>query len=179
MIPDASSCQHTGCCFLTSLLSTPLYSLLSLFYFLAAARPSYHGPRILTSTPHHNRVAFARRCLQKAGQSSSQSRTIIPRQMLPPFSSLGHTEIKLSPEMVPTGKYTMSAASTSLAKARALQARKENDAMVYLDGAQIYTCAMCRTHLTSHDDVVSKSFHGHHGRFAVGRYFCVQSINYF
>jgi len=44
------------------------------------------------------------------------------------------------------------------------KAQMENDAMVYLDGPQIYTCGMCRTHLTSHDDIISKSFHGRHGR---------------
>jgi hypothetical protein len=37
------------------------------------------------------------------------------------------------------------------------------DAMIYLDGPQIYTCGHCRTHLTSHDDIISKSFHGRHG----------------
>ena len=42
-------------------------------------------------------------------------------------------------------------------------ARKENDAMVYLDGPRIYTCGECRTHLTSHDEIISKSFHGRHG----------------
>ena len=36
--------------------------------------------------------------------------------------------------------------------------------MVYLDGPQIYTCGQCRTHLTSHDDIISKSFHGRHGK---------------
>ena len=40
----------------------------------------------------------------------------------------------------------------------------ENDAMVYLDGPQVYTCGNCRTHLTSHDDIISKSFHGRHGK---------------
>jgi hypothetical protein len=39
----------------------------------------------------------------------------------------------------------------------------ENDAMVYLDGPQVYTCMNCRTHLTSHDDIISKSFHGRNG----------------
>mmetsp|Transcript_8925 Transcript_8925/g.16832 ORF Transcript_8925/g.16832 Transcript_8925/m.16832 type:complete len:276 (-) Transcript_8925:213-1040(-) len=43
-------------------------------------------------------------------------------------------------------------------------ARKENDAMVYLDGPRIYTCGECRTHLTSHDEIISKSFHGSNGR---------------
>lgn len=36
--------------------------------------------------------------------------------------------------------------------------------MVYLDGPRIYTCGECRTHLTSHDEIISKSFHGRHGR---------------
>jgi hypothetical protein len=36
--------------------------------------------------------------------------------------------------------------------------------MIYLDGAQVYSCAQCRTHLTSHDDIISKSFHGRNGR---------------
>lgn len=49
-------------------------------------------------------------------------------------------------------------------RARARNAQRLNDAMVYLDGAQIYSCAQCRTHLTSHDDIISKSFHGRHGR---------------
>ena len=44
------------------------------------------------------------------------------------------------------------------------KALMENDAMVYLDGPQVYTCANCRTHLTSHDDIISKSFHGRHGK---------------
>lgn len=43
-------------------------------------------------------------------------------------------------------------------------AQQLNDSMIYLDGPQIYTCAKCRTHLTSHDEIVSKSFHGRHGR---------------
>jgi Yippee zinc-binding/DNA-binding /Mis18, centromere assembly len=50
------------------------------------------------------------------------------------------------------------------AKAQSRDAQKINDAMVYLDGPQVYTCAQCRTHLTSHDDIISKSFHGKHGR---------------
>jgi len=48
-------------------------------------------------------------------------------------------------------------------RALSKKAQMENDAMVYLDGPQIYTCAHCRTHLTSHDDIISKSFHGRHG----------------
>lgn len=48
--------------------------------------------------------------------------------------------------------------------AKAHEAQRTNDSMVYLDGASVYTCAHCRTHLTSHDDIISKSFHGRHGR---------------
>lgn len=43
-------------------------------------------------------------------------------------------------------------------------ARRKNDTMIYLDGPRIYTCGECRTHLTSHDEIISKSFHGRHGR---------------
>lgn len=46
----------------------------------------------------------------------------------------------------------------------AKDARQQNDAMVYLDGPRIYTCGECRTHLTSHDEIISKSFHGRNGR---------------
>ena len=46
----------------------------------------------------------------------------------------------------------------------ALRASKQNNAMVYLDGPQIYSCGQCRTHLTTHDDIISKSFHGRHGK---------------
>jgi len=52
----------------------------------------------------------------------------------------------------------------ALSKARSRDAQRVNDSMIYLEGAQIYTCAQCRTHLTSHDDIISKSFHGRHGR---------------
>lgn len=49
-------------------------------------------------------------------------------------------------------------------RARARSARLANDSMVYLDGPCVYACSSCRTHLTSHDDIISKSFHGRHGR---------------
>ena len=51
-------------------------------------------------------------------------------------------------------------------RALSKKAQMENDAMVYLDGPQIYTCGQCRTHLTSHDDIISKSFHGRHGMYS-------------
>jgi hypothetical protein len=57
----------------------------------------------------------------------------------------------------------------SLYQAQSNSARKLNDSMVYLDGPQIYTCAQCRTHLTSHDEIISKSFHGRHGKISFVR----------
>lgn len=54
-------------------------------------------------------------------------------------------------------------------KALSRKALMENDAMVYLDGPQVYTCGNCRTHLTSHDDIISKSFHGRHGEYCASR----------
>jgi len=34
----------------------------------------------------------------------------------------------------------------------------------YLEGSRIYSCSSCHTHLANHDDIVSKSFQGRHGR---------------
>eukprot|EP00735_Rhodelphis_limneticus_P007263 TRINITY_DN19775_c0_g1::TRINITY_DN19775_c0_g1_i1::g.11293::m.11293 TRINITY_DN19775_c0_g1::TRINITY_DN19775_c0_g1_i1::g.11293 ORF type:complete len:114 (-),score=4.66,sp/Q9W2X7/YPL1_DROME/62.83/1e-46,Yippee-Mis18/PF03226.9/8.3e-21,HNH_5/PF14279.1/1.9e+02,HNH_5/PF14279.1/0.48 TRINITY_DN19775_c0_g1_i1:59-400(-) len=34
----------------------------------------------------------------------------------------------------------------------------------YLDGPRIYSCSTCRTHLAQHDEIISKSFQGRHGR---------------
>jgi hypothetical protein len=34
----------------------------------------------------------------------------------------------------------------------------------YLRGQCVYSCAACRTHLTTHDDIVSKAFQGRTGR---------------
>lgn len=52
------------------------------------------------------------------------------------------------------------------AKAMTRTAQQQNDSMVYLEGRGhiVYSCAHCRTHLTSHEDILSKSFHGRHGR---------------
>lgn len=46
----------------------------------------------------------------------------------------------------------------------AKKAREFNDTLVYLEGPRVYTCNHCRTHLTSHDEIFSKSFHGRHGK---------------
>ncbi len=38
------------------------------------------------------------------------------------------------------------------------------DKTTYLHGPRVFACGKCRTHLSSHDDIISKSFHGRHGR---------------
>lgn len=35
---------------------------------------------------------------------------------------------------------------------------------VVLGGERVYCCSGCKTHVTEHDDLVSKSFQGRHGR---------------
>ena len=147
---------------------------------------TYQPPRTAYSTPLAQRHSIAFPSSHRSlltGQLSSTSLTSSPNKLVPPLaldldgrrlrsSSLTGNEIsfkhtpgfRLSPSGSLTSKKIMSVASTSLAKARARNAQKENDAMVYLDGHQIYACAQCRTHLTSHDDIISKSFHGRHGK---------------
>mmetsp|Transcript_12678 Transcript_12678/g.17326 ORF Transcript_12678/g.17326 Transcript_12678/m.17326 type:complete len:113 (+) Transcript_12678:160-498(+) len=34
----------------------------------------------------------------------------------------------------------------------------------YLSGPRIYSCSNCRTHCADHDEIISKSFQGRHGR---------------
>ena len=63
----------------------------------------------------------------------------------------------------------------SLCRELSKTARKENDAMVYLDGPRVYTCGECRTHLTSHDEIISKSFHGRHGKCSFSRVLLIPS----
>jgi hypothetical protein len=77
-------------------------------------------------------------------------------------SSLSATEGKLAYAAATSSSLTSS--SFERAKAQSTSARRLNDSMVYLDGPQVYTCAQCRTHLTSHDEIISKSFHGKHGK---------------
>lgn len=110
------------------------------------------------------------------GQLSSQSLTSSPRKLLPPLCSPYSVAARRGRVSSAGNEQLLSAATTgyklcfkiyagkNAMSERARGAQKENDAMVYLDGAQVYTCGQCRTHLTSHDDIISKSFQGRHGR---------------
>jgi len=53
---------------------------------------------------------------------------------------------------------------SAAARAQSRSAQRINDAMVYLEGPAVYCCGECSTHLTTRDDIISKSFHGRHGR---------------
>ena len=77
-------------------------------------------------------------------------------------SPCGNAALPPSSPRSPSGRKLL--LHDTMAKAKARDAQRVNDSMVYLDGPQVYTCAQCRTHLTSHDDIISKSFHGRHGR---------------
>jgi hypothetical protein len=119
----------------------------------------YRPPRALLSTPlalqqRHSLSAVPPLLMGQLLHSSSSSLTCA--------TSLKESSLH---EDVPrtNKKRVMSVATASLYMNKARNAMKENDQMVYLDGPQIYSCAHCRTHLTSHDDIVSKSFHGRHG----------------
>ncbi|KAK9447824.1 Yippee/Mis18 [Limtongia smithiae] len=35
---------------------------------------------------------------------------------------------------------------------------------VYLDDYNIYACKVCNTHLSRHNDIASRNFHGQHGK---------------
>lgn len=46
----------------------------------------------------------------------------------------------------------------------------------YLSGGKIYSCCHCRAHLASHDEIISKSFQGHHGRAYLFNNLCVSPL---
>lgn len=35
---------------------------------------------------------------------------------------------------------------------------------VYLDSSKVYGCKKCKTHLSNHDDIISRNFRGQHGK---------------
>ncbi|KAF1816680.1 yippee-like protein [Eremomyces bilateralis CBS 781.70] len=35
---------------------------------------------------------------------------------------------------------------------------------VYLSSTKIYGCKVCKTHLSNHDDIISRNFRGQHGK---------------
>lgn len=85
----------------------------------------------------------------------------------PLFRSIKGTSMSSSPRLTGSNMNRSSHSrrkSSDAESAASKAAQEENDSMVYLEGPCVYTCGQCRTHLTSHDDIISKSFHGRHGR---------------
>lgn len=130
----------------------------------------------LQSTP--SLLSTAKKNLRKAQIRTSRSSPMSKRRVrdisvdngAPPTVSLrsqsssdsGRASLPPASPQSPSGRRVLLLDTSAKAKSR--EAQRVNDSMVYLDGPQVYTCAQCRTHLTSHDDIVSKSFHGRHGR---------------
>jgi len=110
---------------------------------------------------------------------SNRTAVARPKVAYSPLASRRHSHSGdhrlYSPGTSGRSRKLISDASEALAKAQSRSARKLNDSMVYLDGPQVYACAQCRTHLTSHDEIISKSFHGRHGKFDVSGFRSVAS----
>jgi len=129
----------------------------------SAVRPlSYRGSLLAgqLAAPSSPGVASLPLPLGSSSASPTSSPAIFRRRRAQSLGSPQGLSIPMSPRAA-SGRKIFNDTST---KARARDAQRLNDSMVYLDGAQVYSCAQCRTHLTSHDDIISKSFHGRHGR---------------
>ena len=131
---------------------------------IAPTRQSSHERTVGDLSPLLHHTSSPRSFLRRRAHSNDTSLTMAHSFGSPPTQrTINSPSSRLSPSSSASRK-SLSDASMAMAKARARTAQKKNDAMVYLDGPQIYTCAQCRTHLTSHDDIISKSFHGRHGK---------------
>ena len=156
--------------------------------------PTSRSPRLLGTSPRFSGLGHFRtrgRSLASpsliapasvysptASSKSSTPRSSSPLSLPPPaqspssrrrvraasLGSLKHsssTAASLSSQLSPSGRKIV---IDPAMREQARGALEVNDSMVYLDGPQVYACQQCRTHLTSHDDIISKSFHGRRGR---------------
>jgi len=115
-----------------------------------------HSPMERASSMKNRRPRAISR--EEASMHSWSDTSISPSAGINVFAVFPGTPSSLS------SRKLISSTSIVIAKAQSRCAQQTNDSMVYLDGPQVYTCSQCRTHLTSHDDIISKSFHGRHGR---------------
>lgn len=128
----------------------------------ASPQSTRRNPSLLVSQLSSSSLNFTR----SSGQSNSPHNPLSPRSPISRSRQSNSREQSISSPDVQGQvlQKSLADASNAMAKAQSRSARKLNDSMVYLDGPQIYACAQCRTHLTSHDEIISKSFHGRHGR---------------
>lgn len=115
----------------------------------------------------HNPALSPRRSLPYVPTNTSHLHISSPRSPAARRRRLTPRDESLSVPCVKSRSPRKSTGDTAavVAKEKARSARKLNDSMVYLDGPQIYACGHCRTHLTTHDEIISKSFHGRHGAY--------------
>jgi hypothetical protein len=99
---------------------------------------------------------------RRASRSKRRSWRLSPTSSLKPLQQIRSWSPVKPPLHV--GKNGPPAALDVHSTTKSKHTQRLNDSMVYLQGANVYSCGCCRTHLTSHDDIVSKSFHGRHGR---------------
>lgn len=125
----------------------------------------------MAAYPRHNQSPFRTASSSSSPRTTSRMTTSPPP--LPLFSdatSSGNgsfrSKTSIASGSAHSSRHPRSSGSSSRTDANMALSKKaqlENDSMVYLDGPQVYTCGQCRTHLTSHDDIISKSFHGRKG----------------
>ena len=110
-----------------------------------------------------------------SGASAGSANSLLSGPSTGPSS---HGSLNASnPLPIPSSNVSLSASPSSALGRRILlndaaarlatrTAQRQNDALIYLEGTGhiLYSCTHCRTHLTSHEDILSKSFHGRHGR---------------
>ncbi|GKY90960.1 hypothetical protein MPSEU_000068800 [Mayamaea pseudoterrestris] len=133
------------------------------------SRPRHHSgshvpalPDLATASPMPSTSTLSPE-LKTASSSdttltSSTSATTTPSSHLSSLSSLS-----TSPSSAFGRRILL---NDAVAKSATRAAQRENDAMVYIEGTGhvLYSCAHCRTHLTTHEDILSKMFQGRHGR---------------
>ena len=100
-----------------------------------------------------------------SGSAASLPRISSPRSPAPRRRRIDSRDLGLGSPFIKTRSPRKSGGDTAsaVAKEKSRNARKLNDSMVYLDGPQVYACGQCRTHLSTHDEIISKSFHGRRG----------------
>lgn len=159
--PASPSSPHSrsnsgGGILLPSSLASPPLSAIS----VSTASGSLHStPRSLLTPP-------AAMFIRGSGRSRSSSRdtdSLGSPPTSPPFRSRKFVGLS-APLLSGMSNLSRGRKYSDAESAAAKAAQLKNDSMVYLEGPCVYACAQCRTHLTSHDDIISKSFHGRHGR---------------
>ena len=125
---------------------------------LIAALPHNHSKKKTQTPKVVSSSASSQESLDDDVAPSSSERTRVKTDA--PRSSPAAAAAAIKKKKTPKSIGLTPAAALAQTKA----ALKLNNSMVYLAGPGVYSCHACRTHLTTHDDIISKSFQGRHGR---------------